>query len=172
MEKLSSMKPVLGPKYTEDYCQGFSSVQSLSRVWLFATPWIAGCQASLSITNSQSHQHITHHNSHTPDAEVGWKTMQPQRAKATATTISRKLFSPVALFHMSALWIQHLSPTIWLTYSTCLPQTCKGSWDNEFLRELEIFSRYGKYDQKYLSGISLAVQWEGKKKAPKWPHYR
>ena len=32
----------------------FSSVQSLSRVWLFATPWIAARQASLSITNSQS----------------------------------------------------------------------------------------------------------------------
>ena len=32
----------------------FSSVQSLSRVRLFATPWIAACQASLSITNSQS----------------------------------------------------------------------------------------------------------------------
>ena len=26
----------------------FSSVQSLSRVWLFATPWFAACQASLS----------------------------------------------------------------------------------------------------------------------------
>ena len=32
----------------------FSSVQSLSHLWLFATPWIAACQASLSITNSQS----------------------------------------------------------------------------------------------------------------------
>ena len=32
----------------------FSSVQSLSRVWLFATPWIAACQATLSITNPQS----------------------------------------------------------------------------------------------------------------------
>ena len=32
----------------------FSSVQSLSRVRLFATPWISACQASLSITNSQS----------------------------------------------------------------------------------------------------------------------
>ena len=31
-----------------------SSVQSLSRVWLFATPWPAALQASLSITNSQS----------------------------------------------------------------------------------------------------------------------
>ena len=32
----------------------FSSVQSLSHVRLFATPWIAAHQASLSITNSQS----------------------------------------------------------------------------------------------------------------------
>ena len=32
----------------------FSSVQSLSRVRLFETAWIAGCQASLSITNSWS----------------------------------------------------------------------------------------------------------------------
>ena len=30
------------------------SVQLLSRVWLFATPWTAACQASLSITKSQS----------------------------------------------------------------------------------------------------------------------
>ena len=32
----------------------FSSVQLLSRVRLFATPWITACQASLFITNSQS----------------------------------------------------------------------------------------------------------------------
>ena len=32
----------------------FSSVQSLSRVRLFETPWTTACQASLSITNSQS----------------------------------------------------------------------------------------------------------------------
>ena len=32
----------------------FSSIQSLSGVWFFATPWTAACQASLSITNSQS----------------------------------------------------------------------------------------------------------------------
>ena len=35
------------------YCY-HSSVQSLSHVWLFATPWTAACQGSLSITNSQS----------------------------------------------------------------------------------------------------------------------
>ena len=32
----------------------FSSVQSLSCVWLFVTPWTGAHQASLSITNSQS----------------------------------------------------------------------------------------------------------------------
>ena len=32
----------------------FSSVQSLSRVWCFATPWTTACQASLSVTNSRS----------------------------------------------------------------------------------------------------------------------
>ena len=32
----------------------FSSVQSLSRVWLFVTPWTVACQASRSITNSWS----------------------------------------------------------------------------------------------------------------------
>ena len=38
----------------KDHKGVFSSVQSLSRVWLFVTPWIASCQASLSITNSWS----------------------------------------------------------------------------------------------------------------------
>ena len=32
----------------------FSSIQSLSRVQLFVTPWTAGCQAFLSISNSRS----------------------------------------------------------------------------------------------------------------------
>ena len=38
----------------EKHQNRISSVQSLSRVWLFATPWIIACQASLSITNSWS----------------------------------------------------------------------------------------------------------------------
>ena len=37
----------------------FSSVQSLSHVWLFATPWSAARQASLSVTNSQSSLKLT-----------------------------------------------------------------------------------------------------------------
>ena len=37
----------------------FSSVQLLSRVWLFATPWIAARQASLSNINSRSSLRLT-----------------------------------------------------------------------------------------------------------------
>ena len=37
----------------------FRSSQALSRVWLFATPWTAARQASLSITNSRSSLKLT-----------------------------------------------------------------------------------------------------------------
>ena len=42
------------PTYLMNSSVQFHSVQSLSCVWLFATPWITAFQASLSITNSQS----------------------------------------------------------------------------------------------------------------------
>ena len=47
----SSHHVVISPKHNTEH--QFSSVQSLSRVRLFATPWIAALQASLSITNSR-----------------------------------------------------------------------------------------------------------------------
>ena len=43
-----------GRRETEIGISSVSSIQSLSRVWLFVTPWIAARQASLSITNSRS----------------------------------------------------------------------------------------------------------------------
>ena len=42
---------LITPKEDPD---AFSSVQLLNYVWLFAIPWTARCQASLSITSSQS----------------------------------------------------------------------------------------------------------------------
>ena len=45
--------------YRQVKCFQFSSDQSLSRVQLFATPWITACQASLSITNSWSSLRLT-----------------------------------------------------------------------------------------------------------------
>ena len=51
-----SPKPFHEGLWSKSYPEfaNFSSVQSLSRVWLFATPWTAARQASLSITNSRS----------------------------------------------------------------------------------------------------------------------
>ena len=49
---MESEDPHLG--FDEKHPVQFSSVQSLSHVWLFVTPWTAAHQASLSITNSQS----------------------------------------------------------------------------------------------------------------------
>ena len=46
--------PLPSPYIYKHVSVQFSSVQSLSRVWLFATPWIAAWQASLSITISRS----------------------------------------------------------------------------------------------------------------------
>ena len=46
------------------------SVQSLSHVWLFATPWIAARQASLSITNSRSSLRLTSIESMMPSSHL------------------------------------------------------------------------------------------------------
>ena len=54
------MKSIKRQNKTQNYfffwkvCQEISSVQSLSVVWLFVTPWTAACQDSLSITSSRS----------------------------------------------------------------------------------------------------------------------
>ena len=51
---ISSLLNLLIPMNYPRNSRGFSSVQSLSHLQLFATPWITACQASLSITNSRS----------------------------------------------------------------------------------------------------------------------
>ena len=53
MIQLKKLKTEINHIWKIQYVQ-FSSVQSLSHVRLFATPWIAAHQASLSITNSRS----------------------------------------------------------------------------------------------------------------------
>ena len=47
----TAKKQIMTCAYELTSATQFSSVQSLSRARLFATPWIAACQASLSITN-------------------------------------------------------------------------------------------------------------------------
>ena len=75
----------------------FSSVQSLSHVWLFATPWIAARQASLSITNFQSSLRLTSIQSVMPSSHL---------------ILCRPLFllppTPVSSFlNSQALWISY-----------------------------------------------------------------
>ena len=50
----SSRQSLRKTEYYNILNPSLSSVQSLSRVWLFATPWTAAHQASLSITNFRS----------------------------------------------------------------------------------------------------------------------
>ena len=57
-------------KITNSYTVEFSSVQSLSRVRLFATPWTAAHQASLSITNSWSSLKLTSFESVMPSSHL------------------------------------------------------------------------------------------------------
>ena len=81
----------------------FCSVQSLSGAHLFATPWIAACQASLSITNSQRL----------------WKLMSIESVMPSNHLIlCHPLLLPPSIFprirvftNESALWIRW--PTYW-----------------------------------------------------------
>ena len=52
--KIQPFRPLKITWTTSPNLSMYQSVQSLSCVWLFATPWITARQASLSITNSQS----------------------------------------------------------------------------------------------------------------------
>ena len=72
----------------------FSSLQSLSRVWLFATPWIAAHQASLSITISRSSLRLTSQWCHPPiSSSVVPLSSWPQSLPASETFPMSQLFA-------------------------------------------------------------------------------
>ena len=58
-KKIQALKYTIGTIPTTNPQFSSVSVQSLSRVQLFATPWIAAWQAFLSITNSRSSLRLT-----------------------------------------------------------------------------------------------------------------
>ena len=76
----------------------FSLVQRLSRVRLFATPWTAACQASLSITNSRS------------PCPLGWWCHPAISSSVTLFSSCPQLTQHQALFSELALLIR------WLKY--------------------------------------------------------
>ena len=77
------------------YC--FSSFQLLSRVWLFATPWITACQASLSITNSRSSLKLTSIESVMPSSHL---MLCPPLLLLPPIPPSIRVFSNVSTLHM------------------------------------------------------------------------
>ena len=74
-----------------------SSVQSFSRVWLFATPWITTRQASLSITISQSSLKLTSIESVMPSSHL---ILCRPLLLLPPTPPSIRVFSNESTFHM------------------------------------------------------------------------
>ena len=110
----------------------FSSVQSLSRLRLFATPWIAACQTSLSITNSRSSLRLTSIKSVMPSSHLilcrpllllppippsikvfsNESTLTPIHSYSIVVSISRTLCCAVLSHSVvsDSLWPQGLQP--------------------------------------------------------------
>ena len=95
----------------------FSSVQSLSRVWLFATPWIAAHQASLSITNSRSSLRLGSIESVMPCSHLilcrPLLLLPPipwiEQAKVPTFVGERKLISPKGSLSLLTPWLATVS---------------------------------------------------------------
>ena len=85
----------------------FSSVQLFSCVRLFATPWITACQASLSITNSQSLHKLMSIESVMPSSHLILSSPSP----AFKFSQDQGLFKRVGSLHQVAkvLELQHQS---------------------------------------------------------------
>ena len=69
----------------------FSSVQSLSHVWLFATPWIAARQASLSVINFRSSLRLMSIKSVMPSSHLIF--CHPQSLPASESFLMSQLFA-------------------------------------------------------------------------------
>ena len=106
----------------------FSSVQFLSRVWLFVTPWAAACQASLSFTISQSLLKLM-----SIDAIQSSHPLSSTSPPAFNLSQHQGLFQWVSSSHQVAkvlLWqyfgivLQiHCSPNTNCIANTCIPNT-------------------------------------------------
>ena len=94
----------------------FSSVQSLSRVLLFATPWIAARQASLSITNSRSSLRLTSIESVMPSSHLN---LCRPLLLLPPTPLSITVFSNESTLHMR--WPKYWSFSCSITPSKEIP---------------------------------------------------
>ena len=113
------------------------SVQSFSRVRLFATPWIAACQASLSITNSRSSLKLTSIESVMPSSHLILchpLFLLPQSLPASEFFPMSQLFAwsgqstgVSALASFLPKNTQGWSPLEWTGWSPCSPRDSQDS---------------------------------------------
>ena len=104
----------------------FSSVQLLSRVWLFVTPWTAACQASLSIADSWNWLKLMSIESVMPSNHL---------------ILCRPLLLPLLIFpsirvfsNESVLWIR------WPKYWSFTQTPMKTQWRHFFFHMMKTFS--------------------------------
>ena len=115
----------------------FSSVQFLSRVWFFATPWTAACQASLSITNSRSLPKLTSIQSVMPSNHL---ILCHPLLLPPSIFRSIRVFSNESLLHISSVqslshvqhfatpWSQHARPPCSSPTPGVYSNSCALSW--------------------------------------------
>ena len=91
---------------TKQFSVQFSSVQSLSHVQLFATPWIAARQASLSIANA-------------------WSLLKPMSVESVMSSNHLILYHPFLL--LPSIFPRISCPKYWsFSFSTCLSKEYSG----------------------------------------------
>ena len=124
----------------------FSSVQSLSCVWLFATPWIAAHQASLSITNSQSL--IQTHAHRIGDAIPPSYSLSSPSLPASNPSQHQGLFQWISPLHEVAkvleFQLQHQSfhwyPSGWTGWISLQSKGLSRVFSNTIVQEHQLFS--------------------------------
>ena len=87
----------------------FSSVQSLSRVWFFVTPWIAACQTSLSITISQSPLRLMSIESVMPIISYNICLSLCDLLNLVWWSLDSSMLLQMTLFYSSLLWPSNIS---------------------------------------------------------------
>ena len=128
----------------------FSSVPLLSRVWLFVTTWTAACQASLSITNSQSSLTLTSIESVMPSSHLILAvpfSSCPQSLPASGSFPMSQLFAPgVQSIGVSVstsvlpMNTQDWCPLGWTGWISLQSKGLSGVFSNTIVQEHQFFS--------------------------------
>ena len=130
----------------------FSSVQSLSHVWLFVTPWIAARQASLSITNSRSSLRLMSIESVMPSSHL---ILCRPLFLLPPIPLSIRVFSNESTLHMR--WPKYWSFSFSIIHSTERPRLI--SFRMDWLDLLAVQGTLKSLLQHYSSKASTVRYW-------------